>query len=312
MQCISPLTANRLKRPNKNGKYPLEVQKSGVENFNPHIHSQQIEIACGRCIPCRLKKSYEWAVRAVHEAKMHDHNCFITLTYSDDNLPRDRSLDYEHFRLFIKRLRRKVKPAKISFLMSGEYGDEFTRPHYHACIFGYDFPDKYYWANRNGNDSYRSEILENTWKFGHAEIGELNFATAAYVASYTVKKVGEYDEQKFQEHYSWFDPSTGEYFLRRPEFGRMSLRPAIGKRFYDAYGDDFHKGYTTEGGRKRAIPEYYKRLAEKDLKDYVFELRQESEEKAKEQDRETSTRLKALETLCDIRTKRKQRGNLND
>jgi hypothetical protein len=31
---------------------------------------------------------------------------------------------------------------KVRFFHCGEYGDLTRRPHYHALIFGYDFPDR--------------------------------------------------------------------------------------------------------------------------------------------------------------------------
>jgi hypothetical protein len=39
-------------------------------------------------------------------------------------------------------LRKKISPLKIRFFHCGEYGDKTRRPHYHALIFGYGFPDK--------------------------------------------------------------------------------------------------------------------------------------------------------------------------
>jgi hypothetical protein len=56
-------------------------------------------------------------------------------------LPADGSLDVSHFQKFMKRLRDRIKPLKIRFFHCGEYGDLTRRPHYHALIFGYDFPD---------------------------------------------------------------------------------------------------------------------------------------------------------------------------
>lgn len=41
----------------------------------------------------------------MHEARLHTHNCFLTLTYDDDHLPDSFSLNHRDFQLFIKKLR---------------------------------------------------------------------------------------------------------------------------------------------------------------------------------------------------------------
>lgn len=45
-----------------------------------------LKLPCGRCTGCRLKKSAEWATRCMHEAKSNANNCWVTLTYNDENL----------------------------------------------------------------------------------------------------------------------------------------------------------------------------------------------------------------------------------
>lgn len=49
-------------------------------------------------------------MRCLDEAQMHKgENSFITLTYDDEHLPPDGSLERQAFPLFMKRLRKKVK-----------------------------------------------------------------------------------------------------------------------------------------------------------------------------------------------------------
>ena len=47
---------------------------------------------------------------------MHTSNCFITLTYAPEHCPKDMSLNYEDFQLFMKRLRKEVYWKDYSFL----------------------------------------------------------------------------------------------------------------------------------------------------------------------------------------------------
>lgn len=82
----------------------------------------QLTLPCGRCIGCRLERSRQWAMRCMHEASTHTDNSFITLTYTDADLPPDGSLRKKDFQDFMKRLRKYTGPEKVRFYMCGEYG----------------------------------------------------------------------------------------------------------------------------------------------------------------------------------------------
>ena len=160
-----------------------------------------LQVPCGQCAGCRLKKSMEWAARCIHEASLHEENCFITVTYDDAHLPPLGSLRLEDFQKFLKRYRKLVKKEtgrEFRIYYCGEYGDRLGRPHYHACIFGHDFLDKKHW---------RSPTLEKLWSLGNSEIGSVTFESAAYVARYIMKKQ---NGKKAQRHYTVYDPDTGE------------------------------------------------------------------------------------------------------
>lgn len=136
----------------------------GEDFFTPSRGAKFIQLPCGQCIGCRLAHSRDWATRCVHEAHMHDHNCFITLTYSPENLPEGGTLVRKHFTDFMKRLRKalSVDDISIRFFGCGEYGSKLERPHYHAIIFGYDFPDKT--LHKAGRfNLFRSSLLERCW-----------------------------------------------------------------------------------------------------------------------------------------------------
>jgi hypothetical protein len=151
-----------------------------------------LSLPCGQCVGCRLERSRQWAVRCMHEAQMHTSNCFITLTYAPEFIreAKDLSLNYEHFQLFMKRLRKRFTGKTIRFYMAGEYGELRDRPHFHACIFGLDFEDKKFLKRtETGSILYTSKILEELWPYGYSSIGDVNFESAAYVARYIMKKV---------------------------------------------------------------------------------------------------------------------------
>src|SRR4051812_44934530 len=70
------------------------------------LSGEKFDLPCGQCIGCRLERSRQWAMRLVHEKKLHSHSSFITLTYDDKNLPLGGTLIKRDFQLFMKRLRK--------------------------------------------------------------------------------------------------------------------------------------------------------------------------------------------------------------
>lgn len=275
MPCYHPLQAFRL--------------ECGVISFVERGNVlQTLSLPCGQCIGCRLERSRQWAVRIVHEASLHKSNSFITLTYNDEFLPHDSSLNYKHFQDFMKRLRKAVG-VRIRFYMAGEYGTKLGRPHFHACIFGYDFPDKLpFFKSKAGQMVYRSQELERVWPFGHSSIGELTFESAAYVARYVTKKVtGDLAE----EHYKIVDPDTGEIFNRVPEFNRMSLKPGIGQGWYMKYKSDVYpRDMVLSRGNPCKPPRYYDKLLGRDDLMVLDDVKSDRAFKATERREDSSPR----------------------
>lgn len=179
-------------------------------------------------------------MRCVHEAELHKQNCFITLTYNPENLPEDSSLSLEDFQLFMKRFRKKYSDVKIRFFHCGEYGAKNERPHDHAIIFGFDFPDKQLLKTVRGNPVYTSEILAGLWGKGFCTVGAVTFESAAYVARYVLKKVtGEMAE--------------GYYDGRRPEYVTMSRREGIAADWYEKYKTDVYPQSDADEKRDEVI-----------------------------------------------------------
>jgi len=192
---------------------------------------------------------------------LYEDNCFITLTYSDENLPAVGSLVPDHLQLFMKRLRdfsTRSRGRSLRFYACGEYGDQFGRPHYHGLLFDFDFSDKYFWKTTEGGQRlYRSPRLEKLWPLGDSYIGAVTFDSAAYVARYCVKKItGEMSA----EHYHRIDPDGRSHWLV-PEFGRMSQslgKPWLEKFHTDVYNSDF----VLMNGHKMLPPKAYDRWME--------------------------------------------------
>lgn len=147
------------------------------------------------------------------EAVQHGENAFVTLTYTDDELPTDLSVSPREISLFSKRLR-KARGRQTRYFAVGEYGDTTGRPHYHLAMFGQ--PQ----CLRGRTDLTKSfccvicDEIRKAWGKGAIEVAALDEGSARYVARYTTKK--------------WTKGDAPGLEGRLPEFARMSLRPAIG------------------------------------------------------------------------------------
>ncbi len=255
-----------------------------------------MRVPCGRCIGCKLERSRQWAVRCMHEAQLHADTSFITLTYDDEHVPRFGSLLMDDWQKFFKRLRKRV--GKVRFFGCGEYGEQFGRPHYHACLFGLDFPDKCAWARRGSHDVFRSDLLESVWTFGQSEIGSLTFESAAYVARYCVKKI---TGKQAEAHYQCVDPETGELGERLPEFATMSRRPGIGSDWFARYSADVYPSdEVIVNGVAAKPPRFYDKLLEVSSPEVASEVQAERRRSRRYED-ETPARLRVREVCAEAR-----------
>ncbi len=258
MPCYHPLTAWRSRERGPTGKQVVVFDRREAVSFS-------FTLPCGQCIGCRLERSRQWAMRCVHEASLHDENCFITLTYDDEHLPSDGSLNKKHFQDFMKRLRKRVGDRRIRFYHCGEYGELYRRPHYHALLFGFDFGDKTLFTVRNENRIHTSEFLDSVWQRGYSSIGDVTFDSAAYVARYVMKKV---NGEAAAEHYIGCDSITGDLVDLVPEYTTMSRGGkgghGIGHDWYSKFKEDvFPLDEVVIRGRRMKPPRFY---------DLVYEL----------------------------------------
>lgn len=201
---------------------------------------------CGQCLPCRINKRRLWTTRMMLEAECHRESSFITLTYAPEHeqglefhngLP---SLNPDHLKNFMKRIRRKVEPHKLRFYGVGEYGTQTQRPHYHIALFGfppciYGTPrigrkrvsqekngDKYWEINQCPCDS--CQTIQSKWDYGFTLNGTLTKESSSYVCGYVTKKMTNPKNELVQDYLK------GRY----PEFARMSNRPGIGANSLDS------------------------------------------------------------------------------
>ena len=286
MTCYSPIKAYRsTEGKSASGKWPI------VFNIKEGYRDLEIEVPCNKCIGCRIERSKQWALRCIHEARLHQKNCFITLSYNDYHLPKDLSLDKTHFQKFMKRLRKKYGDG-IRYYQCGEYGEKNGRPHYHACIFNHDFSDKYLWSVKNGVKLYRSESLDKIWGKGFATVGDVTYESAAYVARYIMKKV--------------LGDGAAEYYNgKEPEYTTMSRRPGIGKKFYEKYKDNIysHDEVVRPGGKKFKPPKFYDNLLEIEDQNKLHKIKVKRK-KGGQDNKASLSRLRQMERIQERRAKR--------
>lgn len=222
MACTSPLVAYSRFKPD--GKRQLFWKVADLK-LPAHMYDR-LELPCGRCMACRLERSRQWAARILCEAREHEASSFVTLTYDDGHLPVGSTLVKRDLQLWFKRLRKSLSVA-VRYYAAGEYGDQSFRPHYHVCLFGYDFPDRQLFKRSPSGDLFTSVELSESWGLGHCLIGALTFDSAAYVARYCTKLVSGKDKE-------------AHYHGRLPEFSVMSRRPGIGATWLSKYAEDVY------------------------------------------------------------------------
>lgn len=248
--------------------FPIRAYRSPKEvAFYPIPDSSQIQLPCGRCIGCRLERSRQWAVRLVHENRLHECSSFITLTYRDDKLPPGGSLRIKDFQDFMKRFR-KDQGTRLRFFHCGEYGEKRRRPHYHAIIFGESFDD---WGDcydveraAKGDIDYitwSSRRLDRLWPFGLNRVGRVTFESCAYVARYVTKKI---TGPAARVAYDVVDYTTGEVTELAPEYATMSRRPGIGAGHFEKYWKHIYsRDEIAINGKLCKPPRFYDRCLEK-------------------------------------------------
>jgi hypothetical protein len=262
MPCYNPLSAWKV-----DGKIVFNQPSGSVGLLKP------FNLPCAKCIGCRLNYARSWALRCQLEALTHEDNCFITLTFNNEELLKRTnpwSVDKNDFQLFMKKFRKRFN-KQIRFFHCGEYGEKTYRPHYHALIFGHDFriPSKTNKVKKYGSDKYplfqsseltkydeNGKIIGGLWPYGHTTVGELNFETASYTARYATKKI-KGDVSKVH-----IDPLTNKVSEINDVYCTMSTANGLGYQAYQEfkhnwYGNDFIRN---GNGIKMKPPRYFDKL----------------------------------------------------
>lgn len=264
MSCSHQQLAVPMPGKTRNGKTPMKFIGKARDYYTRYQSVKGLMfLPCRQCIDCRLERSRQWATRLIHEIPNHKASVFATLTYDDDHIPIDKSLNPSHLTTFFKNLRAKNDHHgndPIKYFACGEYGDQRGRPHYHAIIYGHigiEHPEnRRERPSRSGDPQYSNPLFSSTWPHGELLFSEHNFETAAYVARYILKKVQGASQAL-------------HYGTKTPEFQRCSKGLGKGHIVADDgtpvwLGDIYPADHVVLPGRGAFLPPpYYDRLLEK-------------------------------------------------
>ena len=211
------------------------------------------QIPCQHCWACKLNYSAQWASRIMVECSKNDHNYFITFTYDDINLPIPESTRYgdeifdndgtwtgslypDDITKFVNSLRKYFERkghTGIKYFYAGEYGETTGRPHYHMILMNCPLDINQFYdchIDEHYKTHWKSHEIEKYWDKGMIDIGEVEFASAAYVARYCMKKITDNTDKRIY----W---ENGKH----PEFVRMSRRPGIGSDYFEEHYEAIYK-----------------------------------------------------------------------
>lgn len=203
------------------------------------IRGEHIPFPCGKCPPCKKRRTSGWSFRLVKEGERSKSALFITLTYDTEFVPITTNgymtLELTDLQKFFKRLR-KLTNEKLKYYAVGEYGSTKKRPHYHIILF-----------NANPEHIKRAWALNNK-HIGSYHIGNVSHASIGYTLKYMSKK------SQIPMH---------QNDDRKKEFSVMSK--GLGSNYITQAMINWHKNnleermyVPIEDGKKIAMPRYYK------------------------------------------------------
>lgn len=247
---------------------------------------------------------------------------FISYSYLDKK-------KFEDFHTLYEMKFGNCPTGRVRYYHAGEYGgkcltcgndEEFCkcirskpgRPHHHAILFGFDFPDKKFKKmSPTGNRVYESDYLNILWSdpktkesYGFSEIQEISFDACAYVARYCTKKLnGEWTDKNgnqisADEHYTI--EKDGSFYLREKEFATMSRHPGIGLNWYKKYNStDVWPGdkIFVRKDLQLTPPRYYGNQLEKDNPAMYISIKEKRLKSCKDNPDNTPERLAVREKV---------------
>lgn len=211
---------------------------------------------CGKCLKCLIKRKAQWSFRMCQEKRDSFSSFFITLTYSEENVPYGEDgfcgNKNDHFE-FIQKLKElestpvlnmresismeelvRKKAAipenkKLKYYGVSEYGDTFSRPHWHYILF-------------NVHDVNN---VNKAWGKGITQVDECNVNTIDYVLKYMLKERSDSKKEGREIEKSFMSKGIG--------------LSAANDEFIHHIKQDYANQVVNQRGSKIPLPRYYRK-----------------------------------------------------
>lgn len=156
---------------------PLTVSWQATRTIEDGV--VDLRVPCRKCKWCLIKRSREWAGRAITEQADAERTWMVTLTYRDSVLLPDEDgvvIDpRKELTLWLQRLKRTF--GRIRYFVVTERGGRNGRLHHHALVHG------------SGDLTWRR--LQKTWTNGHFKANlAYDEGAGRYIAKYITKEAG--------------------------------------------------------------------------------------------------------------------------
>lgn len=180
-------------------------------------HDEYMLVPCRHCLNCRVDRINEFVDKAEYEYCKYGCGAFVTFTYDDTHLFKNSFIDSHSGKTlnsinkkdgkdFLNRLNKlvhkeadRLKKLGIEnklccpdykYVISSEYGDKFSRSHFHCLFFGLDF-------------AYCERLFWRAWNFqGSIQVGAIKNGGIAYCVKYiSEQSYGIDDFYKYTYHH---------------------------------------------------------------------------------------------------------------
>lgn len=168
-----------------------------------HLRNGQV-VSCRKCWQCEAVYVQDITGRAIAEKKTSDKTFVITLTYGGGDRTDAALLNYRNVQLMLKRIRASFKKptSSLRYIISGEYGSERGRAHWHAILF---------FKGEHPKFKYETRYNHSIWPEGYIYVEKPTYQNMNYAVKYALK---DHAKGPPQFHRSTIPVLGHDFFMR--------------------------------------------------------------------------------------------------